>query len=442
AIGEQIVDFHGQHEHQRLFSTRYQLLTLDEFAGLSNARGEVNRLYDQHKELDRRIEAAELKTRRMVEERELLEFYVDELAQLELQEGEFQALQDEKRRLSNAEKLAELCTSIDDQLWSEPRSVCGSLSSLERQLIHGSKMDDSISRMADRVADARISLEEVASEARALGESLLFDTERQEMVEDRLAALASLGRKHRCEADELLGKLQEFRQQLAEFEQEGDQLNRIRVDREAVLKELRARAKGLSTARRASAEHLARVVCGNLKSLAMQGEFGMEFAERESQSTDADVPGRDGFETVEYVISTNPGQPMMPLRKIASGGEVSRVMLALKTALAGADDVPIMVFDELDSGIGGTTGNYVGKMLKRLSKSRQILVISHLVQIAQFALNHISITKEASEVGVSIAVAQLEGDARVEELARMLGSEGRRHAHELAAGLLADSTED
>jgi len=439
-IGELFVDFHGQHEHQRLFSTRYQLLTLDEFGGLSDARNEVTLLYERFKKLDAQVGAIESGNRRADDERELLEFYVRELEQLRIEENEFESLQDERRRLANAEKLAELCASVDDLLWSEPRSVCESLSTLERQLIAGTEMDETISAIADKVADARLSLEEVAGEARAFADRLSFDPDRLEMIEDRLAVLFSLARKHRCVPDDLPGKLDEFREQLAGFEQQGEQLKHLNEERDALAAELAQRAEKLSTSRRACSEELSEAVRGNLAELAMRpSDFGVDFATRESSDTDDNgrLPGSDGFDRVEFVISTNPGQSLMPLRRVASGGEISRVMLALKTALAGADDVPIMVFDELDSGIGGTAGAHVGRMLRRLSASRQILVVSHLVQIARFAQKHLSVVKQASETGVGVAVIELEGPARVDEIARMLGSESKDDAHEFAASLLA-----
>lgn len=444
-IGELFVDFHGQHEHQRLFSTQYQLATLDEFGRLSDARNDVKRLYERFKQLDAQIRSAESANRRADDEHELLQFYVSELEQLRAKKGEFQSLQDERRRLANAEKLAELCASVDDSLWSAPRSVCESLSALERQLIAGAKMDDLISTFADKVADARLSLEELASQARAFADSVSFDPGRLETVDDRLAALSSLARKHRCEPDDLLSRLEEFRGQLAGFEQSFEQLGRLKEQRDVLVGQLTERARELSRARQACARELSEAVRGSLAELGMPAsDFSVEFAARDHSGSDDDaqLPGPDGFDRVEFVISANPGQPLLPLRKVASGGEISRVMLALKTALAGADDVPIMVFDELDAGIGGAAGVHVGRMLRRLSDSRQILVVSHLVQIARFAQKHLSVVKESSDSAVSVAVAELEGEQRVNELARMLGSEGKGDAREFAAGLLAESDAD
>ncbi len=444
-IGELVVDFHGQHEHQRLFSTRYQLLTLDEFGGLSDARNEVTRLYERFKELDAQVRSAESANRRADDERELLEFYVQELEQLRMTENEFESLQDERRRLANAEKLAELYASADHLLWRAPRSVCESLSTLERQMIAGTKMDDAMTTIADRVADARLSLEEVAGEARALADSLSFDPDRLEVVEDRLAALSSLARKHHCGADDLLSKLDEFREQLAGFEHKGEQLRHLKEQRDVLGDALQQKAGQLSKDRQGRAKELSAAVRGNLTRLAMQAcDFGVDFAVRATSGDDegSQLPGKDGFDRVEFVISTNPGQPLMPLRKVASGGEISRVMLTLKTALAGADDVPIMVFDELDAGIGGTAGVHVGRMLRRLAGSRQVLVVSHLVQIARFAQKHLSVVKEASDSGVSVAVTELGREPRINELARMLGGEGKEDAHGFAASLLADLDAD
>lgn len=443
-VGDLLVDFHGQHEHQRLFSTRYQLLTLDEFGGLSDLRSDVSRLYESFKEVDARISTAESKHHRADEEKELLEFYVRELEQARLKQGEIESLQDEKRRLLNAEKLAKLFSAVEETLYSEPRSVCEALSTLVRQLSNSNSNDESVSTMTDKLAEARFVLEELARDARKQCDSLYFDADRLEAVEDRLAELSSLGRKHRCQPDGLIDKLNEFRTELEGYEEASVQVEHLIRRRDELAAELRQKAAQLSDRRQSCASRLSAAVKTNLRELAMQAsDFGVDFGRQSETSADdtkvpnADLPGSDGFDHIEFVIKTNPGQPLLPLRKTASGGEVSRTMLALKVALAGADDVPVMVFDELDTGIGGAAALHVGRMLRSLSSSRQILVISHLVHIARFAEKHLAVTKHAEKDTVRIDVSELEGKSRVDEIARMLGSEGQKDAHEFARRLLS-----
>ncbi|MCD6328443.1 DNA repair protein RecN [bacterium] len=447
-VGDLLVDFHGQHEHQRLFSTRYQLLTLDQFAGLSASRVALGHLRSDFKELSARLLETAARHRRASEDKALLEHYVHELQQSDVTQGEFESLQNERRTLLYADKIAGILASVDEALYSRAGAVCETLGALERQLVAAKDMDASLTDAAEKMADSRLTLDELAREARDRSEQLLSDPNRLEMIEDRVAELSALARKHRCEPEDLPQKLAEFESDLADCENRTEELTLLTKERDELANELCKKAEALSKQRKASASHLSSLVELNLKQLGMQScQFVIDFIQafpgisEKGLGTDDDLklPGRDGFDKVEFSIAPNPGQPLMPLRKIASGGELSRIMIAIKAALATSDDVPVMVFDELDSGIGGATGLQVGKMLRELSGSRQILTITHLVQIARFAEGHLSVEKSDHKASdFAIKVRELEGAERVDEIARMLGSEAGEDAQEFAARLLGD----
>jgi len=447
-IGELLIDFHGQHEHQRLLSTRYQLLTLDEFAGLSTLRAEVARLYAALKQLETTLSQSEAKAQRVAEEKELLEFYATELEQAQLTPGEFETLQSERNRLANAEKLAQLYTEAESRLWSQPGSICEQLAALQKRFGAAQTFDPALSAAAERLREASISLEELASSLRRSLETLQFDPHRLELVEDRLAELSALARKHRCGPDELGFKLEEFRAKLRSFADETKDREELLRERDRCAQELLAKSQLLSNRRKEAAEKLSNAVQDNLSKLGMHGSlFTIAVSPRKAPSPPGDGHrsltidsfGRDGIDAVEFLIQTNPGQPLMPLARVASGGELSRVMLALKAALAQADEVPIMVFDELDSGIGGRTAEQVGRMLRSLSGEKQILVITHLVQIARFGQKHLVVSKRTDGEAVSVSVKELLGEQRVLEIARMLGTEATADAYQFADKLLRES---
>ena len=437
ALGELLVDVHGQLEFQSLSRRSYQRVLLDESGGL---QGEALAMRDAHRAWRAlALERAALEERGRDREHrlELLEHYVSELEAIDPRPEEPQRLAEERRRMAALGRLAEGTAQVEGLLAGDGGDVAAALGraqSVLRQLV---VLDAGLAGPQKLVEEAAISCREAVAALRRYRESLEADPARQEWVEGRLAALEDAARKHRVEVTELSSVKQRLSDELQELR--GGARNLAELDRglAVALAERDRAAARLGTARRKSARVLEERVTALMQGLGMPGGV---FSVSVESRPDADC-AEHGADDVEFLVSANPGQPPRPLARVASGGELSRISLALQVATLSAPLLPCLVFDEADAGVGGAVAEMVGRQLHTLAAARQVLCVTHLAQVAAQADRQLRVSKLTADGATRTAVQALDAEDRVEEVARMLGgaqitTRTREHAREMleAAG--------
>ncbi|GIU99709.1 MAG: DNA repair protein RecN [Actinomycetota bacterium] len=427
AIGEELVELHGQHEGLRLLSPAAQIAFLDRFAGadhLETLREHVE-AYARVRELEGRLEELERGERDRERELDLLAYQIREIELAAPRPGERAELEAEAARLAHVERLLEL-TGIAAGALGEEGSGGDALAAAAGALRRAAELDPAAAPLADRAAALADEVVELLRETRRYADGLAADPARLEEVQARLSVLGGLRRKYGEDEAEILAFLERARARAAELATAGARAEGIRAELEGARASLRDLTDRLSEGRRRAAPALAEAIEGELRELGMAG------ARVEVRLIPHPAATATGAERVELAFAGGPRQPLLPLAKVASGGELARTMLACRSAVADLDDVPTLVFDEVDQGIGGEAALAVGRRLARLAERRQVLVVTHLPQIAAFADHHVLVDKRAGTAAVRV----LTGRERVVELARMLaGMPGSRgaiaHAEEL-----------
>ncbi|MCX8071226.1 MAG: DNA repair protein RecN [Candidatus Binatia bacterium] len=445
-LGSALVRIYGQHEQTSLLRNETHLDILDAFGALAPLRARMNQAYHAWRALAQRL----AEVRRMAdigrERLELLRFQVAELEQAGVTEGEEAALQQEREKLRHVEKLQRLCVESEAALDSGEQPVLSLAARITHALEEASAIDPQLSDSAQLVAQASTLLREAAFQVRRYLDRLEFDPERLAFIEDRLALIARLKRKYACTADDLPQVLQRIRAEAALLEQGTE--NTETLEREAVraLAEAERVAGELSRERAEAARRLAEKIRKELQALGMgKAVFEVRF-QRQAATTNGGASDplkvaeltASGADEAEFYLSANPGEEPRPLARVASGGELSRVMLALKVLGGGGSPGALWIFDEVDAGIGGTTATAVGKRLRALARQQQVLCITHLPQIAAFADHHLALEKLVRGGRTFTTARAISGEERVRELARMLGSptaESERYVRELLAKL-------
>jgi len=435
ALGGRLVAFFGQHEHRRLTLASAQLELLDGFCGRDGLalRDELAGAYARTRELEGRL--AELRERAGTRDRDLdlLAFEIDEIDTLDPSEEEKSALLGERERLRRMDGLLAAAGGGAEAIAPEAaEGGAAEILAAAEQLAAGVEgVDPELDALTGRLSELRIEAEDLAGELRRYSEGLESEPGRLQEVEERLEAYDRLERKHGGSVEAVLAHAKRCRTQRDELEQADVATERAQSELEEAQAELDALAAKLSAARADAAPELAERVREELDSLAMEGAvFEVRLESREEV-------GPTGGERVELMLAPNRGVAAAPIREAASGGELSRVMLALMT-VAGAGESRTLVFDEVDAGVGGQTARAVGERLRALAEDRQVLCITHLAQVAALATSHFRIEKSAADATSLTTVDHLDGDGVVEELVRMLGAESsddaaRRHAQELLA---------
>ncbi|MDJ0908356.1 MAG: DNA repair protein RecN [Woeseiaceae bacterium] len=436
SIGEHLVDIHGQHFHQSLARRDIQRQLLDHFGGLNDLLGKVGTEYvswralaERHRQLtDADIDRAS--------RLDLLTFQLDELRSLDAQPGEAEELQTERQRLANSGRLVEGAASALDALFDGEAGNANSLLADAGRAVDGLvEYDESLQSVAELLESAGIQVAEAADELRRYVDGIDMDPARREEVESRLDAMFTLARKHRVESrdiPDLRTTLETEFDELNNAEERGRELEReVLAAREAFLE----RAAALTKKRKTAAKKLAAAVTDAMHGLGMPGGR-FEIAIDALADDDARAHGAD---RIEFLISANPGQPLQPLSRVASGGELSRMSLAIQVIASGGSEIPTMVFDEVDSGVGGGVAEMVGRRLAELGADRQVLCVTHLPQVASLANQHFRISKVTDGKSTRTSVQPLGKDERIEELARMLGGveitrKTLEHAEEMLSG--------
>ena len=433
ALGERLIDMHGQHEHQSLLRPSSHLEFLDRWLGepALKLRQQVRETVSALRQTERELQEIVAREREREQMLDLYRFQVDEIRAANLQVGEDEQLETEARRLMHAEKLVALAGNAYDALMGE-NGAYDQAASASRNLTEIARIDPSVSPWGEMLEGALAQLEEVAHNLRAYAESIEYDPARLEAVIERQELIKRLKRKYGDTIEAVLQYADEAAAKLHALETQTERRAELEAELARLQESAHALCEQLSALRRDGAQRFADAVQAVLRTLAMErAQFTVEVRPKPMDTTGAD--------SVEFLFSANPGEPPRPLNKIASGGEMSRVMLALKTVLADAAPVPTLVFDEIDAGIGGRTAHAVGEKIAQLARHCQILCVTHLPQIACRANHHLLIEKHTDGAATRVSVQPLTGEARVLEIARMLAGTPTEAALQHARELLNDS---
>lgn len=431
-LGNALVDLHGQHEHQTLLRGAEQRRILDAFAGVQVEVDEIAELHARARALETAMEERESRRREVESRADFLRFQLGEIEGARVVEAEDEALELEGRRLEHSEELARGVGELYEVLYAGEEAAADRLSAARQQLARLSRIDPELDELSARLLDAYHAVEDVGRRLGGYAASVEYDPARLEQIRKRLDALFRLKRKYGPELADVMATGQRVRDELRGLEESDQDIERLRRELGEVRAALAAAAAVVSARRSEAADRLADAVRATLPEL---GLTGAGFVVRLSP---LEVVGSAGAEAVEFLVTTNPGFDPMPLARIASGGELSRVMLALKAILADVDRVPVLVFDEIDAGIGGMVATAVGRKLEEVAGRHQVFVVTHLAQIASRADAHLLVEKDEVAGRAVTAVRPLEGEARIQEVARMLGGDphsatSREHARELLA---------
>jgi DNA repair protein RecN (Recombination protein N) len=442
-LGDLLVEIHGQHEHQRLMEPARQLEVLDRFAGGEESRAELARLWHQWAAARTSLRRLHDEAREGARQEERYRWELSEIDTVQFREGEEEELRLERRRLQNAERICAGLEETMNLLNEDPQAVAVKLGRAGALLRELSRFDPETAESIEALDGALAYVEDAVGRVRSLRERAVVDPDRLRQIDDRLDAIGSLKRKYGETAAAVAAYRAEIAGALDRLERHDD--IREQMEREVTAgAEAAARVAGtLSEARMEGAKRLERLIQRELRALGMDHARFHVLLRREPAG-DGELASRGdgwqigprGAETVEFLLSANPGEELRPLAKVISGGELSRTMLAVKTILAGTDDVPTMVFDEVDAGIGGRVADAVGQKLRQTASGRQVLCVTHLAPIAAFAQHHLVVDKRVGKGTTRTTVTALDAPGRVEEIARMLGGEhvtdtSRRHAREL-----------
>lgn len=433
ALGEMLIDIHSQHEHQSLLKTDTHRRLLDEYAGA----GELARQVQLAAQRCRQTEKALLQASRQSEEQsarqQLLAYQLDELDNLSLQDGELEELENEQRQLASADQILHSCQQVinicsENDAGSVLEALTASLQRLDSFKNHSSQLGEA----SDLIASAQIQIEEAVGELTRYLDHFEADPERQQYVEERLSAIFELARKHRIQPAELPVLQQQLIDELEGQQQQAADAERLQEELTAYQAHYRQLSEKLSAQRSKGAGKLAKAVTQEIQRLGMPGGR----IELQLTPLDADTYPVTGLENVEFLVSANPGQPAKPLAKVASGGELSRISLGIQVITAQTSRVPTLVFDEVDVGIGGPTAEIVGQLLRQLGARGQVLTVTHLPQVAAQGHQHLFVRKQQTRNSTRTCIDQLDTDARIQEVARMLGGidltdESLAHARKL-----------
>jgi DNA repair protein RecN (Recombination protein N) len=447
AIQPHVVDIHGQGEQQSLLSTDTHLNVLDAFAGASSLRASVSQAYDELSRLLKELEINRQSESERLKALDMIEFQLGEIEQANLTESEDTELETERLKLANAEKLTTLCDEIYQHVYEAENSALTRISAVQRRLSDLAGLDPVFQPQLDQLANVKYILDDISFVISDYSQNVQHSPERLQFIEDRLEEIRRLKRKYGASISEILAvrdKLLEQKSSLLHSEETG---RKLESELAKSLERYQKVANEISELRRQAATKLEKAVGKELSAVALgAAQFSVQFYSQNGSQVSAKLSellgqtlsdiGRFGKETVEFFFTANKGEELKPLKAVASGGELSRLMLVLKTVTAPTLFPRTLIFDEIDSGIGGRVAEAVGQRLKKLAKTNQVLCITHQSQIARYADTHLLVSKEVSGNRTVTRLTTLDEDGRIDELVRMIGGStatlaARKHAREL-----------
>ena len=414
-LGRQLIDIHGQHAYQVLAGAEAQRELLDQSGAYRPLLDRLRQAYDAWQTLTERLRAIHPEGAEIEAKRTLLRYQIDELAALDIGEAEYTTVNEEYKRLANAQTILTTCHAALDSLAESEDAVAARLGRC-RQDIHGlCGFDEKLEGVATLLEGASIQLAEAAGELKHYIGQFDADTSRLAALEQRLDKLHELARKHKVRPAELAAHLGKLTAELEQLEDGREQTELLQQRETELRREYAALALELHAARRQAAITMAAAITEKMHELGMGGEFSIRV-----EQTETDKPRARGLDKVGFLVSVNPGQPPRPINKVASGGELSRLSLAIQIIGARDTGVPTLIFDEVDAGIGGGIAEIVGRLLRRLAGHRQILCVTHLAQVASCGHHHFRVAKTSENNATFTRADKLDQKERVDEVARML----------------------
>jgi DNA repair protein RecN (Recombination protein N) len=430
-LGDELVDLHGPHDHQSLLSLETQLSLLDSFA---RAEDELNEYRKHYRKLQTLIaEHAALDTAEIAREQELdlLRHQINEIKSANLVAGEEEEIENRYKLASNSKRLIELASAIANKLSEADDSVLSQLAETQRLLRELEKIDSSIAELSSAHAASVVELSEIARALSTYAEKLDLDPEQLAALEQRVSLFETLKRKYGGSIADVIAFGERAAERMQKIEGRDAELERLAKEIENVRAQMKRAGEALRKLRATAAPKLSETIRRNLRDL------GFRQSEFEAKLSALEEPRPNGFDSVELLFSPNPGEPLKPLRAIASSGEISRLMLAIKSALAAHDAIPLLVFDEIDTNVGGEIAHAVGAKMQTLGRNHQVICITHLPQVAASASSHFVVTKDVVRGRTFSKLQEVTGKTRQEEIARMLGGKSES-ALKLAASLLKE----
>ena len=415
-LGIQLINIHGQHDSASLFDESNHLQFLDAFAENESLRDVYTEKYETVAKLRREIERLHMDESEKLRRMETLRYQIDEITKANLQAGEDEALEQRRKILQNAEKLSDgIHTAVDCLYGSEDSDGAASLlAEAERELARLSRYTDAYNDLHDKVADLMYQVQDAAEELRDARDDLSYSADELEQIESRLDIIHRLRRKYGATCEDILQYLENAQKELDEIEFADDHVERLKTKCQKAEKQAWDAAISLRNNRLAAADALSKRILTELSQLDMpRVQFSCNFTETELSPI--------GVDTVAFYMSANAGEALKPLSKVASGGELARIMLAMKNVLAEQDQVATLIFDEVDTGVSGRAAQKVAEKLRSVAKTKQVLCVTHLPQLAALANTHLLIAKEERQGRTYTTVTPLDLDGRKRELARIIG---------------------
>ena len=431
ALGDVLVDMHGPYDHQSLLKTEAQMDILDAFGHLGEERAAYQEKYKVFQTLEKRFqELSNIDDSGLVEQIDLLAWRIKEIEEAKISEDDEAAVQLEHEQMANAQNILELAQTAAAGLTESDYPALDGLSAARRACAQLAKYLPDAEAWAEELEGAARTAQEISASIQSAVEDINAGPERLQFLDERMALYRNLKRKHAPSVPEILEKLDEWKERLNDLQSRDEQRAEVEVDRSAALLETEKAGRALRKKRQKVAGELADAITVELRDL------GFEHGLFEVQLLDLDDPAASGMDEIEFGFAPNAGETMRPLRSIASSGEISRVMLAVKAVLARHDRIPLLVFDEIDANVGGEIANAVGDKLAQVGGTHQVIAITHLPQVAVCGHIHFAVSKRVQDGRTFTQIAQLDGDERTEEVARMLGGKDLtkstlRHAEEL-----------
>ena len=436
-LGGWLVDIHGQHEQQSLLSSKVQLDVLDAFGGLLALRGEYAMHYHRWQDLVRAVADVTQRAKERQEREEFLRFQCEELGKAQLVPGEDEALLREHKKLQNSGRVLEIVHQAYDLLYGNQSSVLSQLTEV-RKLVHElGTIDDNVREWNEPVEGGITQVEELVWATRNYQDGFDHDPARLAQIDERLALLQRLKKKYRESLEDLLARQTRIQSELEELANIEERTQDLQQQVLQAYQDAWASGRKLSEARQAVTKKLEERITAELAHLMMvKSRFHVGL----TAVSEMEQAGAHGLDQIEFAFCANPGESLQPLARVASGGELSRLMLALKTVLASVDQVPVLIFDEVDAGIGGNVASTMGQRLKALGQTHQVMCITHLPQIAAHAHHHCLVKKESVNQRTVASVTRLSAEEREEEIARMLGGATITQTVRKAAGEMLNAT--
>jgi DNA repair protein RecN (Recombination protein N) len=415
-LGEMLVDIHGQHEHQSLMKPNMQRQLLDDYAQHETVLNNINSVFSEWSDKKEKLEQLKLASKDKNDRLGLLRYQVTELEDLALIDGETENLQAEHQMLANADQLNDNTASALDALYdAEENNIHLQLSQHASKIEYMISIDESLAPAFEMLSEAMVQVEETASMLRDYKDNLNSNPERFDEVETRLGIIHDLSRKHHIEPDQLINLTDTLSSELNELDNADENLSLLETDVKILHKKYMVLAKKLTDSRNKTSKKLNKQISESMQTLGMSG------GKFEVQLSKKGTPSSHGLDQIEYMVSTNTGQPFKALSKTASGGELARISLAIQMITAQQGRIPTLIFDEVDSGVGGGIAEIVGKHLRMLGESCQVFCITHLPQVASQAHHHMQVYKHSDSKETRTEIISLEMEQRVDEISRMLG---------------------